>query len=146
MTSFRDFLKEQLRDKDFAGEYQEISIQLDLSLALTQRREELGLTQQALAASTGIKQPMIARIERGQIPKPVTLQRLAKALQVRIVFTGDGVFTEPIVSISSLQRGVRLHSKVIDIAQYRRNRKPWVGHLPDRRRVIDNATLAVSLG
>ncbi|HEV7375949.1 MAG TPA: helix-turn-helix transcriptional regulator [Pyrinomonadaceae bacterium] len=146
MTSFRDFLKEQLRDKNFAGEYQEISIQLDLSLALTQRREELGLTQQALAAITGIKQPMIARIERGQIPKPVTLQRLAKALQVRIVFTADGVFTEPVVDVSSLQRGVKLQSKVVDIAQYRRNRKPWVGHLPERRRVTDNATLAVGLG
>jgi transcriptional regulator with XRE-family HTH domain len=146
MTSFRDFLKEQLRDERFAVEYQEISIQLDLSLALTQRREELGLTQQALAESTGIKQPMIARIERGQIPKPMTLQRLAKALQVRIVFTGDGVFTEPIVDVASLQKGVKLQSKVVDIAQYRRNRKPWVGHLSNRRRVGDNATLAVGLG
>ncbi len=80
---------------------------------------------------------MIARIERGQIPKPVTLQRLARALKVRIVFTGDGVFTEPIVDISSLQRGIKLHSKIVDIAHYRRNRKPWVGHLPDRRRVMD---------
>jgi transcriptional regulator with XRE-family HTH domain len=135
MTSFRDFLKEQLRDNEFAGEYDEISIQLDLSLALTKRREELGLTQQALAKSTGIKQPMIARIERGQIPKAATLQRLARALQVRIVFTGDGVFAEPVVDISSLRKGVTLHSKVVDIAHYRRNRKPWVGHLPDRRRV-----------
>ncbi len=45
---------------------------------------------------TGIKQPMIARIEHGQMPTAPTLQRLAKALKVSIAFTGDEILIIPL--------------------------------------------------
>ena len=61
MSSFKEFLKEQLLDEEFAEAYEQVSEEMDFALALAQRREELGLTQQALAQLTGIKQPMIAR-------------------------------------------------------------------------------------
>ena len=91
MRSFDDYLKESLEDKEFAEIYEETKAEVELSVALTKRREGLGFTQQQLADMTGIKQPMLARIEKGQIPKPATLQKIAKALQVGIIFTGDNV-------------------------------------------------------
>lgn len=96
MTSFKDFLEEQLRNEEFAHEFEEVSAEMDLALALVTRREKLGLTQQELANSTGIKQPMIARIEGGQMPSPKTLQRLARGLGVGIMFTGEGVMVVPL--------------------------------------------------
>jgi transcriptional regulator with XRE-family HTH domain len=96
MTSFKDFLEEQLLDAEFAGHYEEVSAEMDLALALVARREKLRLKQQDLAELTGIKQPMIARIEGGQMPSPKTLQRLARALEVGIVFTGEGVMVVPL--------------------------------------------------
>lgn len=95
MTSFKQFLEEELLDDEFALDYEQVSSEMDFALALALRREELGLTQQKLAALTGIKQPMIARIEHGQMPTAPTLQKLAKALEVAIMFTGDGVILLP---------------------------------------------------
>jgi transcriptional regulator with XRE-family HTH domain len=91
MTSFKKFLEEELRDPEFAQAYEQVSVEMDFALALARRRDELGLTQQALAERTGIKQPMIARIEHGQMPTAPTLQRLAKGLSLSITFTGDDI-------------------------------------------------------
>jgi transcriptional regulator with XRE-family HTH domain len=95
MTSFKEYLEEQLLDEEFAEAYEQVSDEMDFALALAMRREELELTQHALSIATGIKQPMIARIESGQMPTAPTLQRLAKALSVNIVFTGFGVMLVP---------------------------------------------------
>ena len=95
MSSFKEFLQEQLLDEEFAEAYTQVSEEMDFAVALAQRREELGLTQQALAQATGIKQPMIARIEGGQMPTAPTLQRLALGLRVGIVFTGAGILLMP---------------------------------------------------
>mgnify|MGYP001811150727 CR=1 FL=1 len=73
MLSFDEYLEENLASEEFAG-----------------------LTQSEVAKQTGIKQPMIARIERGQMPKPMTLRKLAKVLKAHIVFTGDTMYVEPV--------------------------------------------------
>jgi transcriptional regulator with XRE-family HTH domain len=96
MKSFKEILKEELRDPEFAREYEEVSAEMDFALRLALRREQLGLTQQTLAEETGIKQPMIARIEHGQMPTAPTIQRLAKALKINIIFTGHGILIEPL--------------------------------------------------
>jgi transcriptional regulator with XRE-family HTH domain len=95
MSSFKEFLEEQLQDEEFAEAYEQVSGEMDFAVALAQRREELGLTQQRLAQLTGIKQPMIARIENGQMPTAPTLQKLALGLKVGIVFTGVGILLTP---------------------------------------------------
>jgi transcriptional regulator with XRE-family HTH domain len=96
VSSFKEFLHEQLQDPEFAEAYGQVDQEMDFGLALAQRREELGMTQQALAALTGIKQPMIARIEGGQMPTAPTLQRLAIGLKAGILFTGSGVLLLPV--------------------------------------------------
>lgn len=88
---FRDFLNEQMKDESFAKEYQEASQALELGIEIAMRREELGLTQKELANRTAIKQPMIARIEKGQIPTLPTLQKIAQALDSSITITGNKV-------------------------------------------------------
>jgi transcriptional regulator with XRE-family HTH domain len=98
MLTFDEYLQDNLNDEEFAVGYEEAKAELDFGLKLAQRREMLGLTQTQLAKLTGIKQPMIARIERGQMPKPFTLQKLAKALKAQIVFTSDMMFISPIRS------------------------------------------------
>ena len=92
---FRDFLQQQLRDKDFAKEYHQTSQAVELGVEIAMRREQLGLTQQALAERTSIKQPMIARIEKGQLPTLPTLQKIAQALDCVITISAKGVSITP---------------------------------------------------
>lgn len=135
MRSFNEYLKESLKDEKFAETYKEIKAETDLAIALTQRREELNLTQQQLAEMTGIKQPMLARIEKGQIPNPVTLQKIAKALQVGVVFTGENVrvvkaeylvlgdFVEKLIGVLAKQEATFPLSNVVSIEEFKSKRK-----------------------
>jgi DNA-binding XRE family transcriptional regulator len=79
------------RDPEFVAAYDEVSAIMDLALALADLRERRGLSQRALAAKSGIKQPMINRIERGsQVPNPTTLLRLLTALHGGLTMLPDG--------------------------------------------------------
>lgn len=68
-------------EKDF-----EISnIVAEIVARLVSRRLELGVSQRELAKRTGIKQPMIARIEKFEsIPRLDTLVKIALALDLKI--------------------------------------------------------------
>lgn len=56
------------------------------------RREQLGLTQGEVAKLSGLKQPDVSKIERGQIQKTTSLLGLARALHCSPLWldTGDG--------------------------------------------------------
>ena len=70
-----------------------------LGLALTELREERGLTQRDIAERTGIKQPMLARIERGQMPTLLTLRRITQALNARVIIAPDSPIIVEAVSV-----------------------------------------------
>lgn len=89
MKNLKELLSEKMRNPEFAREYEIVSEELDLAVQIAKRREQLNMTQQDLATQTGIKQPMIARIERGQIPTVFTLQRIALALKARLVIDAE---------------------------------------------------------
>lgn len=95
MKTFRQYLNEQLRDPEFAREYESVTEELGLGVQLAMRREQVGLTQQQLAERTAIKQPMIARIEQGQTPTLHTLQRLASGLEACVVVSSVGIDVKP---------------------------------------------------
>ena len=63
-----------------------------LASRLKQARSLRGLTQVQLAALSGVKQPDISKIERGEIQKTTSLLGLARALRVNPHWldTGDG--------------------------------------------------------
>jgi transcriptional regulator with XRE-family HTH domain len=90
--SFEDFLAEELEGND------ELSIQVhdaidDMRLAvqIAMVRERLALSQQALALKSGLTQPMISHIERGdQQPTWPTIVRLLRGLNAQLVVQPDG--------------------------------------------------------
>jgi ribosome-binding protein aMBF1 (putative translation factor) len=90
-TAWKDYVAEQMKDPEFAEEYHKSKPEFDFALALAMAREARSLTQKQLAEATGIKQPMISRFERGQVPELPTLRKIAAALNARIVIEPDGV-------------------------------------------------------
>lgn len=87
MKSHRQYVEEQTkRDPRFTKELEEARAEVRLAVMLAHLREERGLSQRDLAKITGIKQPQIARIEKGgQMPTIETLWRLADALNAQVV-------------------------------------------------------------
>ncbi|MDR1017763.1 MAG: helix-turn-helix transcriptional regulator [Lachnospiraceae bacterium] len=83
-----NIFKENLKNKEFAKEYNKAHEKTEAALALYFAREEAGLTQADLAERAGIPQSTVARIEQGS---NVTFDKLAqlahamgKSLQVSI--------------------------------------------------------------
>ncbi len=64
---------------------EEIEAAADIVSSLIKRRQELGLSQRALAERCGIPQSSVARIEsRSVAPKLDTLIKLMQALQLKL--------------------------------------------------------------
>ena len=91
MKSHRQYVKEQIkRDPRFAKDLAEARAEVRLAVMIARLREKRGWSQRDLAKITGIKQPQIARIEKGgQMPTLDTLWRLADALKARVVIGPD---------------------------------------------------------
>lgn len=66
------------------AEYEEI---FGLGEVIAKRREELSLSQTALAQLAGITQPDLSRLEQGKLnPTYSTIKRVMSALQLRMVY------------------------------------------------------------
>lgn len=90
--SHRQYVAEQIAaDPSFAEELEKARAEVHFAIQLARMRERRKLTQLALAEAAGLKQPMLARYERGQIPTVPTLQRLAKALNAEVRVTADTI-------------------------------------------------------
>jgi ribosome-binding protein aMBF1 (putative translation factor) len=86
MKAHRRYVKEQIkRDPRFAGDLAQARAEVRLAVMIARLREKRGWTQRDLAKMSGIKQPQISRIEKGQMPTLETLWRLADALNARVV-------------------------------------------------------------
>lgn len=109
--SFSEYIDQEVnRDPEELVLLQQEFDGMRLSVALTRFREQRGLTQQALAHRCGIKQPMIARIERGQSPTFPTLMRLVRALQARLVADWKGLIALEDIEASVQPRRYRIHT------------------------------------
>jgi transcriptional regulator with XRE-family HTH domain len=85
MTSFDNFLKEQLKDPEFRSEYEALEPEFTIIQAMLEARKNAGLTQKQLAERTGIAQSDISRIETGEAnPSLSTLKRLASGMDMRL--------------------------------------------------------------
>ena len=86
--SFKDYLHKQIADPEFRRAYEARMVVAELAMAVRRMREEEGLTQAQLAALIGVKQPMIARVERGsdqRTPRWDVLRRVGLALGKQLV-------------------------------------------------------------
>ena len=92
------------RDPEFGAAYDEARATMALALGLTDLRCHRNFSQRALAERSGIKQPMINRIERGsQVPRPITLLRLLAALNGVLTMRPDGtIHFRPVEKSSSV--------------------------------------------
>ncbi len=79
-----------MADPDYAEAYEEFGKELNLAISLAEARESRHMTQRELAELSGIKQPMLARIERGQMPNLVTIAKIAAALNAAFTINPDG--------------------------------------------------------
>lgn len=85
MTTFAEFLDEQLQDPEFKAEYDALEPEFTLMQAMIDARKATGLTQKQLSEKTGIAQSDISKLESGNAnPSLKTLQRLANGLGMRI--------------------------------------------------------------
>lgn len=96
MTTFDDFIKELEEEAvtegpDAVAEFEALNTHFMIGAQILNRRRELHLSQQKLAAATGVPQAEISRIERGlSNPTVSTIGRIIKALgSSRIRFDWD---------------------------------------------------------
>lgn len=83
--SFRKTLNEQLGDPEFKKEWDALEPVRQIIRAMLEGRERAALTQQELAAATGITQADISRLENGTAnPSLRTLKRLASGMGMRL--------------------------------------------------------------
>ena len=78
-----ELLTEQLTDPGFRAEWERTAIARAVALRLVSYRTDRGLSQRDLAQLLEMKQPQVARLERGDVnPRLETLTRLAGALDM----------------------------------------------------------------
>lgn len=82
------------RNPALAEDLRDTSVKVGLGIPLDQLRRQRGLTQRQPAEVSGIKQPMLARIERGsQSPGAAVLTRILVALNGCLTIAPDGRVT-----------------------------------------------------
>ncbi len=89
MSELREYLAEQLKNPEFADEYEAMRPEYEAIRAMISARLECHMTQKELAEKTGIRQSNIRRIESGNSSPTIdTLARIAAGLgkQLRIDF------------------------------------------------------------
>ena len=85
MSDFRKYLDEQLKDREFKSEWDELEPEYQVIRAMIEARQEKNITQKELSDLTGIAQADISRLENGNAnPSLRTLQRLAAGLGMTI--------------------------------------------------------------
>lgn len=81
MSDFRNYLNEQMKNPEFAAEYEKMRPEYEAIRAVIAARLESNMTQKELAERTGIRQSNISRIESGaSSPTIDTLARIAAGL------------------------------------------------------------------
>ncbi|MBP2200175.1 helix-turn-helix domain-containing protein [Pantoea cypripedii] len=80
MTDLNDFLNTEFSEKDRA-EIQQLADEMILDTGLQLLREELALSQKAVAEAMGVKQPRITQIEQGGADQRlITIKRYIEAM------------------------------------------------------------------
>lgn len=81
MTTFDEYLEEQLKDSELKAEFDALEPEFAIVQAIIDARKKSGLTQKQLSENTGIAQADISKLERGSAnPSIRTLQRLAAGM------------------------------------------------------------------
>ena len=83
---WKDLKRELMQRPDFVKEYEALGPEYELARSIIALRIRRGLTQNELAERMSTTQSVISRLESGSAkPSLATLERLAKALDARVV-------------------------------------------------------------
>jgi len=77
---FRDHLNEKLKNPKFKKLYEEEKYLLELGLAITEAREQRGLSQRDLAKKSQVTQQQLSKIENGINCNMLTFIKVSSAL------------------------------------------------------------------
>jgi HTH-type transcriptional regulator / antitoxin HipB len=83
MKTFRQHLKNKLKDKEFKALYEEERQLLDITMKIAQARQKLCISQTALAKKAHITQQQLSKIEKGMNCNMLTFLKVCKALGIR---------------------------------------------------------------
>ena len=85
MRKFNDFLEDQLQDREFKKEWENIQPEMDVIRAIVDARISKNLTQKELAQRTGINQADISKLEHGiRNPSINLLKKLAEGMDMAL--------------------------------------------------------------
>ena len=77
MQTFQEVVDHQREDPEFREEWDPCAFAREVAIRIVRYRADHGLTQTQLACAVGMKQPVIARLERGEkAPSLATLARI----------------------------------------------------------------------
>ena len=105
MKKFREFLKEEFKDKEFEKSYYKGLEKARVAIEITLFREKKGLTQEKLAELIGTSQSAIARLEDTDYNAYSlnTLRKIADALDLELVVSlrekGEEIYEKEPVQI-----------------------------------------------
>lgn len=81
MKTLKQFKEEQMKDPEFAREYEAVQPELDVIRAIVDARTSQNLTQKELAERVGMNQADISKLENGtRNPSVALLKRLAEGM------------------------------------------------------------------
>ena len=84
MKTFRGYLKESLKDKQFAKEYEAQKDFLQIALYVARLRNEKKMNQKELAKKAGVTQQQLSKIENGLNCNVTTLIKVIIALDAQL--------------------------------------------------------------
>jgi len=86
VRTFRNRLREDLKEPEFKAHYQEERQALKLAMKIAKLREKKGLSQQQMAKLMGTSQQAISRIESGEYEGFTlkTLEKIAEATGTKV--------------------------------------------------------------
>ena len=88
MKTLKEHIKEQLKNPEFAKEYDALDEEYEIIRQIIHARIAAGLTQKDLADRIGTRQSNVSRIENGNSnPSIATLKRIAEATGTKLIIT-----------------------------------------------------------
>ena len=86
--NFRDHLNEKLKNPQFKKAYEEEKYLLELGMAITEAREQRGLSQRELAQKSQVTQQQLSKIENGVNCNMLTFIKVSSALGLDLTISG----------------------------------------------------------
>lgn len=112
-TTYREFLKEQLQDKEFSDLWREGDPSAKVAQLVVTLRTRLGLTQTEFAEKASVKRPYLAKIESGHAnPTVKSLGKLLAAYRYALVLAARPFELDESSPVNIILDGQQIESRL----------------------------------